>query len=274
MTDLIKSLFTYKHKVFYYGPKEVNKLGLELKKSHQLMPVLKNYPAKKEYTKLKANENTIYYVDYDMSQVEISMQRWDENKYDPKKTSIVRSFNEYYGGSMTSVVFQEIREAKALAYSTYGYYGVPQKKDEPYSAGFYVGTQADKLAIAFDAMNDLLNNFKESEQNWNVGKASIKQGIESDRITKTGILFNYDTAKKRGVDYDLRKDIYSQIDGIALNDLKTFHGQTMKEKPWNIRVVGSKDRINMSDMAKYGKVVQLSLKDVFGFDVEKKELKP
>ncbi len=274
MTDLIKSLFTYKHKVFYYGPKEVNKLGLELKKSHQLLPVLKNYPAKKEYTKLKASENTIYYVDYDMSQVEISMQRWDENKYDPKKTSIVRSFNEYYGGSMTSVVFQEIREAKALAYSTYGYYGVPQKKDEPYSAGFYVGTQADKLAIAFDAMNDLLNNFKESEQNWNVGKAAIKQGIESDRITKTGILFNYDTAKKRGVDYDLRKDIYSQIDNIALNDLKTFHGQTMKEKPWNIRVVGSKDRINMSDMAKYGKVIQLSLKDVFGFDVDKKELKP
>ncbi|HMP30453.1 MAG TPA: insulinase family protein, partial [Saprospiraceae bacterium] len=274
LTDLIKSLFTYKHKIYYYGPKEVNKLALELKKSHILLPTLKNYPKKTEFPKLKADENTIYFVDYDMSQVEISMQRWDDKKYDPKKTPIIRAFNEYYGGSMTSVVFQEIREAKALAYSTYGYYGTPAKKEDPYSAGFYVGTQADKLSIAFDAMNDLLNNFKESEQNWQVGKTAIKQSMESDRITKTSILFNYQTALKRGIDYDIRKDIYQQIDGIALSDLKTFHSETMQNKPWNIRVIGSKERLNMSDMAKYGKVVELSLKDVFGFEVDKKELKP
>ena len=274
LTDLIQSLFTYKHKVYYYGPKDVNKLSMELKKSHPLLPVLKNYPKKTEYAKAKANENTIYFVDYDMSQAEISMQRWDEEKYNPAKTAMVRSLNEYYGGSMTSIVFQEIREAKALGYSTYGYFGVPQKKDEPYSAGLYVGTQADKVSIAFDAMNDLLNNFKESESNWKAGKLAIKQGIESDRITKTGVLFNYQTAQKRGVTYDLRKDIYNQIDNISLANIKELHGQKMKDKNWNIRVIGDKKKINMTELAKYGKIVELSLKDVFGFEPPKKSVTP
>ena len=274
LTDLIKSLFTYKHKVYYYGPKEVSKLTTELKKSHPLLPVLKNYPKKTEFTKSKTTENTIYFVNYDMSQAEISMQRWDEEKYNPSKTTLIRSLNEYYGGSMTSIVFQEIREAKALGYATYGYFGVPQKKDENYNAGLYVGTQADKLAIAFDAMNDLLNNFKESESNWNAGKLAIKQGIESERITKTNILFNYQTAQKRNVSYDLRKDIYGQINAVSLADIKAIHSEKMKDKKWNIRVIGDKNKINMNDLSKYGKVVELSLKDVFGFEPPKKSSTP
>jgi predicted Zn-dependent peptidase len=40
----------------------------------------------------------------------------------------VNLFNNYFGGGMGSVVFQTIRESKALAYSTYSYFSLPGKK--------------------------------------------------------------------------------------------------------------------------------------------------
>ncbi|HAQ38399.1 MAG TPA: hypothetical protein DCQ58_07815, partial [Saprospirales bacterium] len=93
----------------------------------------------------------------DMVQTEIGFQRWDE-PFDPGRMPIISAFNEYYGGGMSSIVFQEIREAKALAYSTYGFYSNPAKKEDPYKAGFYVGTQSDKLTEAFDAMITLIED--------------------------------------------------------------------------------------------------------------------
>lgn len=273
LIDLLKSLFNYKHKVYYYGPKSVDDLSMELKKSHTLPQTLKAYPPAKKYDHAKTDENTIYFVNYDMVQTEIALQRWDD-KYDVSQTPIVTAFNDYYGGGMSSVVFQEIREAKALAYSTYGFFSTPAKADDRYKAGFYVGTQADKLAIAFDAMKDLIENMPESEKNWEIGRASIKQNIEANRITKSSILFNYQTALRRGIQHDTRKDVYEAIDNITIQDIKKFHGEHMKNKNWNIRVIGDKNKLNMDDLAKYGKVVELSLKDVFGYEVEKKEMKP
>jgi len=273
LTDLIKNLFDYKHKVYYYGPRTLANLSTHLKKVHTLKPELKEYPAPVVYEKKMAAENTIYFVDYDMVQAEISMQRWAD-KFDAKKLPIVQAFNEYYGGGMSSVVFQDIRESKALAYSTYSYFSRPSKKEDPFQAGFYVGTQADKLPQAMDAMNNLLQNFPESEKNWEIGKKSIKQSIETRRISKTGILFNYQSALRLGLTQDTRKDIYSNIDQIQLSDLKNFHASHMQSKNWNMKLIGSKSKINMEELSKYGKVVELSLKDIFGYEVETKTVKP
>lgn len=89
--------------------------------------MLKDYPAPAKYDRLAANENTIYFVDYDMVQAEIQMMRNDK-AFDAKLLPMVSAFNEYYGGGMASVVFQDIRESKALAYSTYSYFARPSKK--------------------------------------------------------------------------------------------------------------------------------------------------
>lgn len=273
LTDLIKSLFEYKHKIYYYGPRNLALLTTPLRKMHPLEEKLKEYPAEKKFEKLTPSENTIYFVDYDMVQAEIQMQRWDE-AFDQKKLPIVQAFNEYYGGGMSSVVFQDIRESKALAYSTYSFYQRPSKKEDPFRAGFYVGTQADKLGQAFDAMHNLLQNFPESEKNWEIGRKSIKQGIETRRISKESILFNYQNALKLGLNHDTRKDIYEAMDKLSLQDLNNFHANHMKSKNWNIKVMGSKSKINMDELRKYGKVVELTQKDLFGYEAEKPEVKP
>lgn len=268
LTDIIKSLSSYKHKVYYYGPRGFDKVNATVQSNHHTPAILKDYPARKEYKKQVANENTIYFVNYDMVQAEIAMTRWDV-PWSPELLPKVSAFNEYYGGSMASVVFQDIRESKALAYSAFSSYGRPSKKEDPFSSIFYVGTQADKLPDAMAAMNNLLTNMPESEKNWDICKTSIKQGIETKRITKEGILFNYQNALRLGVDHDTRKDIYEGIDKLSLTDVKQFHSDHLKNKSWNIKVVGSRDKVNMEELKKYGNVQELSIKDIFGYDVEK-----
>lgn len=268
LTDIIRSIPTYKHRVYYYGPKEVKDFTAEIRTLHQTPAKLMDYPAEREYVKQSPKENTIYLVDYDMVQAEVGMKRWDV-PFDPDMLPLVSAFNEYYGGGMGSVVFQDIRESKALAYSAFSSYIRPGKKSDPYSSLFYVGTQADKLNDAMSAIHNLLNNMPESEKLWEVGQSSIKQGIETRRITKTGILFNYQNAMRLGLDHDFRKDIYQAVDGITLAEIKKFHDEHLANKAWNISLIGSKDKIDLEALKPYGKVVELSLKDVFGYEVEK-----
>ncbi len=72
-------------------------------------------------------------------------------------------FNSYFGGGLSSIVFQEIRESKSLAYSAYPGYGNASKKENDNIVHAYIGTQANKLPQAVDAMLDLINNMPEAE---------------------------------------------------------------------------------------------------------------
>ena len=76
--------------------------------------------------------------------------RWVRNTvpFNPAESTVISAFNNYFGGGMGSLVFQTIRESKALAYSTYGYYASPRKKADKYYVLAYVGSQADKFKEA------------------------------------------------------------------------------------------------------------------------------
>src|SRR3954469_24623136 len=123
---------------------------------------------------------------------------WVSNSvtYDPSKLPVIELFNSYFGGSMGSVVFQTIRESKALAYSTYAFYAAPDKKEGRYTTIAYVGSQADKMNDAVLAMNELLNDLPKTEQALEAARESIRHDIASQRITKDDIIFSYLAAKR------------------------------------------------------------------------------
>jgi predicted Zn-dependent peptidase len=85
---------------------------------------LKPVPAEANFTTQTFN-NTVYVVDYDMKQAEIVILTEGE-KFDAKNIPLISMYNEYFGGGMSSVVFQDLRESKALAYSCYSVYRAPR----------------------------------------------------------------------------------------------------------------------------------------------------
>ena len=96
-------------------------------------------------------------------------------------------------------------------------------------------------------------------------KASLLSQIESERILKEDILFNYLASKRLGIDYDIRKSVYEKIPTMNLSDVNAFHQKHLSGKPFNLFIVGSSDRIPKKKLSKYGKVKVLSLEDIFGY---------
>src|SRR5207244_3225150 len=109
--------------------------------------------------------------------------------YNVEKLPIISMYNEYFGSGMSGIVFQDMRESRALAYSVFSSYTKPKRKENSHYIMAYIGTQADKLPEAMSNMLNLLNDMPESENSYDAAKNSLKQQMQSSRVTKSGILF-------------------------------------------------------------------------------------
>lgn len=264
LTDILHHLLEYKHRIIYYGPKAVEDAAAELRLLHAIPARFTNYPDPVKFEKTNQEKAQVYFSHYDMVQAEIDWFR-NSDAYTPDKTALIELFNNYFGVGMSSIVFQTIRESKALAYSTYAFYSSPDKKDDRYSIVAYVGTQADKLNEAATGMNALLQQLPASEKVFSTSKESLLKSLETSRITEDGIIYAYLAAQRLGIDYDIRKKVYSDAKVLTFADLKRFHEAEFAKGPYTYCVVASKDKVKQDDLAKYGEVKELDLKTIFGY---------
>ncbi|MFT6814500.1 MAG: zinc protease [Sphingobacteriales bacterium] len=264
LVDKIKDLSNFKHRIFYYGPAKTSVVESVLEEHHMVSEELKDYPAAQKFETLATVSNKVYFVDYDMVQVEM-MQISRSKMFDAKNIPLASIFGEYFGSGLSSIIFQEIREAKALAYSAYSGYSTPSSKDEYHYVTTYIGTQADKLVEATKAMNFLMNNMPETQEQFNAAKSAALKKIETDRITKTSIFFSYEAAKKIGFDYDYRKDVYDAIEKMTMADLKVFFDANIAGSTYSKLVIGKKKDMNMKVLKDMGAMQELTLDEIFNY---------
>lgn len=263
LISIINGLTSYQHRILYYGSNSPTELTSILDNLHKVPATLNPYPEPVKFQESDANTN-VYVVNYDMKQAEVILLSKD-GSYNKDNAPMVRMFNEYFGAGMSSVVFQTMRESKALAYSVYASYRTPRKISDPNYVISYIGTQADKLPEAMAGMMDLINNMPQADNNFTASKEAILQGIRSERITRSSILFSYENAKRLGLDYDIRKDVFSKVPSITFADAKSFEETHLKNKQYSVLVVGKKESLDMKTLEKYGKVSFLTLEDIFGY---------
>ena len=296
LTALLKSLPTYQHRVLYYGPRQIAELNGEtlpssklntatgkreaqlgmvgkrpgngiadvLSRIHQTPATLRPVPPAKDFAEQPLKEKKVYWVDYNMVQAEILFLTKGD-KYDKAMAPTISLYNEYFGGGMGSIVFQDLRESKALAYSAMSRYANADKYGRSNYIVSYIGTQSDKLPEAMTGMENLLTDLPMAEANLQIAKQSIRNSISTDRITHENILLSYERARRLGLDYDLRRDVYEQTKDMSFDNLRKFQQAKVKGQNQVILVIGSKDRLNFKELAKYGSVEQLSLKELFGY---------
>ncbi|MBI3502805.1 MAG: insulinase family protein [Bacteroidetes bacterium] len=264
LISVIKSLTSYQHRILYYGSMKPEEVSASLEKLHNTPEVVKIIPPENKFEELPTTMNKVFAIDYDMAQAEILLVSKSELYY-KELTPAMRLFNEYFGDGMSSIVFQELRESKALAYSTYANYLEANRIDKNNYIEAYIGAQADKLPEALAGLMDLMKSMPESEVVFNAAKKNVLENIRSSRITKTQILFDYEHAKKLGLDHDVRKDVYEQVQNMKLDAVKRFHSEHLSNKRYNIIVLGNKKLIDQKVLEKYGPVKWLTLEEVFGY---------
>jgi len=264
LISIIKELNSYQHHILYYGSQNQDALKTSIVKYHKTPATLKAVPVETKFEEIPTTQNNVYVMNYDMKQVEIIMIS-KSDKYNKANVPVIRLFNEYFGGGMSSIVFQELRESKALAYTAYAVYRSPSRLDRSHYIYSYIGTQNDKLPEAMKGMSDLINNMPEAEKNFNAAKEAVIKNIRTERITKDDILFSYESARKLGLGTDIRKDIFEKIPTMTFADLKAFQEKYLKNKNFTILILGNKKDLDIKTLEKYGKITYLNLEEVFGY---------
>lgn len=256
----IKTLNQYPYQIFLYGQDQT---GLE--KAVKLYVVNTSLqPAKaKEYTE-PATTGKVYFTNYDMVQMEMAKVAKGStvNLSNFGKSNV---FNEYFGRGLSSIVFQEIRESKSLAYSAYVSYGNASEKGHANYITNYIGTQSNKLPLAVSAMNDLMAELPQIPAQFDNARGSALKQIASNRVNRTNIFFSQLALKKLGIDYDIRKDTYAEIQGLTLPQLTGFYNTEVKPVQYNTAIIGKKENLNMESINKMGEFQEVSLEEIFGY---------
>jgi len=263
LVDIVKDLKTYKQRVFYYG-KDVDGAIAALNKYHKVPDSLKAYKEATVYTEQETGGN-VYFVDYDMVQSEMLFLAKGE-PFKAENMAASTLFNTYFGGGLSSIVFQEIRESKSLAYSAWSNYSNASKKENSNYVMAYIGTQANKMPQAVDAMMELMNDMPEAEEQFMAAKEATLKKIAAQRITKSSIFWNYERLKKLGIDNDNREAIYKAIQNMTIEDLRNFFNANVKGEDYNVMVIGNKKDIDFKALSKLGDVKEMDIDYLFNYE--------
>ena len=264
LVDKIKEMKQYQHRIWYYGPAAENKVADAIKKYHntdELIPPLEN----RKFVKLQPTESVVYFTPYLSNQINLSMYSNRGEGFDLNNIPIISLYNEYFGGSMNAIVFQEMREARGLAYTARAFYHRPIRKDDTYTFETFIATQADKMNDAVTAFFEIINDMPVSENAFDVAKNSLITTIRTARTTKNAILWSYLRAMDLGIEVDLNQVIFEKAQDFAIGDVVRFQEQTIKDRTYTYAILGDPKTLNFRTMATYGKVEHLTLNNIFGY---------
>ncbi|MBT8268884.1 MAG: insulinase family protein, partial [Bacteroidia bacterium] len=263
LVNLIKDMKNFKQRIFYFG-KDVDNAIAALNEKHVVETDRKDYPEAMAFLEKETGGN-VYFVDYDMVQSEMLFLAKGK-PFDPGNMAAARLFNTYFGSGLSSIVFQEIRESKSLAYSAWSSYSIPSKKEDSNYIMAYIGTQANKMPEAVDAMMDLMSNLPEAEEQFLAAKEATLKKLAAERITKSNIFWSYERLKRLGFDNDYRESMYNAIAGMTMEDLKSFFNENIRGENYNVMVIGNKNDVDMEALGKLGVIQEMDIDYLFNYE--------
>jgi predicted Zn-dependent peptidase len=263
LLGLVRDIPRTEHAITYVGPLDIDDVKEALERS---LPAaadgLKPAPAYRFRTARKVDETEILFIDQKTAQSQIRIEAAGP-VFDPDRRLAVELFNDYFGGGMSAVVFQEIREARALAYAAGATYATGSRTGEEDLMIGALGTQVDKSIEALEAMLDLMDNPPSDEQRFNLSLNALENTYRTTPIGFRGRIGAVRSWERLELEGDPRAETFAALSDAELDLMMAFHRETIKGTPRLISIVGDSDRIDMEALANFGKVITLNVDDVF-----------
>jgi len=261
----IHSLTSYQHRIYYYGQKPMAEIAQLLEQEHQVPTALQPIIAPKHFPQLAMEHNCVYFLDFPIVQTDIMFISRGTPHFSLEEYSINRLYNEYFGYGLSSIVFQEIRESKALAYSTYALYSSPRRQNQAHYLQAYVGTQPDKISDAVPALLDIMENMPVIPSQIETAHRTILRQMESDRLPPRNVYWQAVATRDLGFTKNLSPELYQAMQAANVDTLTDFQQRFIKGRAFNIIVLGNKKEVNLDYLAKFGAVQELTMEQVFGY---------
>ena len=264
LIDAVRDLFNHECEVLYYGPASQSSLKKSLSILHDGKTELKDTELDLPELQLTPT-NTVLLAQYDAKQLYFTQYSCDDREFDSESQAGIELYDNYFGGGMNSVVFQEMREARGLAYSAWASLSSPEWKDGKYYYMAFIATQNDKLRQALDAFDDIINNMPESEASFAIAKESMISDLRTKRIVGKDVLNSYIDCRDLGLDEPLDKAIWEAIQTMTLDDVKAVQKEWVKDRNYTYCILGDIKDLDMNYLKTLGPVKIVSIDDIFGY---------
>ncbi len=260
----VKNLLSKQHRILYYGPlsqKEVKK-ALE---QHHVVAANAEPVEHKVALPVKTEQSAVYLAQYDAKQLYYTQFSNRGELFDVQNDPALRLYNEYFGGGMNAIVFQEMREARGLAYSAQAYMPMPSFKEFPYTFMAYIATQNDKMQQAIEAFDEIINQMPESEAAFEIAKKALLERIRTARTVKEQLLWEYIFAKDMGVTEDRNKAVFEKVQAMTLADVKSTQEQWVKDRTYVYGILGDIKDLDLNYLKTLGPIKTVSQEEIFGY---------
>lgn len=261
----IREISSYPHKILYYGKSSLQEVQQLTDSKHTVPSQFKAIPAKTEFPVLETKANRVVFAHYDAKQSYLQLISKGV-EFNMEILPQARIFNEYFGGGMNAIVFQELREKRGLAYSAWSNYRTPSNPGDPFVNVGFIATQNDKIFDAFNAFDGLYNDMPVSQNAFDLAKESILSSIRNERITKMRVIWSYLNAEKMGYQQDIRKTYFETIPNLTMDDVIRFNEQYVKNQPKTYVILGDEKAMNFVELKnQFGPVTKVKIEDIFGY---------
>ncbi len=250
--------------IHYVGQAKPEEFATIAKQELQCLENLSAAPDFFYREKKEPAENTIYFLENKQAiQSQLSIFIPSNSTTSAQERMGQTLFNHYFGGAMNSILFQELREFKSLAYGVSGRFEIPLL---PQYKGWFRGsmtTQSDKTCEALAAFTNLLEDMPQYPERMESIKQNMKLSINGKRPPFRQLTNRVPYWKYYGAEQDPYIKLYNSIDESSFEQLVDFYQKNIEGRKMIITIVGDKSRIDMKALSQYGKVVEVNKKQLF-----------
>ena len=265
LLDLLTALCTMRHTVLYYGPMSQKQLAKVLAKEHKTPKTLAAVPEGVPYAKQQTAQDEIWIAPYDAKNIYLRMYHNEGRPFNLDEAATIALFNQYFGGGMNGIVFQELRESRGLAYNAMALYERPTLKGESESYFTHIITQNDKMMDCISQFHHILDTIPQSEAAFQIAKEQLQKQLASQRTTKSNIFMAYLAMKRLGFDFDINKKIYDDLQHVTFQDIVRFEQQQMAHKHYRYLLLGNDADLDIPALEKMAPIRRLTQEEVFGY---------
>ena len=184
----------------------------------------------------------------------------------------LKAWGEYFGGGMSSVLFQEVREFRSMAYAAQGAAMTPTLARSNNQCGYLslVATQADKSMQAVSLLDSLFNDMPIIAENLSVARQSLLNDINNSYPTFRGKPLMIALTERMGYTADEKTALVEQLPTLSQDDIEAFYRQHIKGQPYQLMIVGDVKKLNLKELAKFGPIVKVKKDDIYKTKPDKK----
>ena len=260
----VQELLNKQHEVLYYGPMAENQVRKYISDYHraaeELAPLEESHPKL-----LRTDESSVILAQYDANQLYYLQFSNRGEAFDVKNDPEITLYNEYFGGSMNSICFQEMREARGLAYTAQAWLGAPSYADESYGYTAFIATQNDKMQTAVEAFDEIINQMPESEAAFQIAKEAILTRLRTARTTGKEVLNSYLSLRRLGLSEDRDRQIFEKVQSMTLEDVKATQQKWVKGRTYVYGILGDIKNLDLNFLKTLGPIRTVSQEEIFGY---------